>query len=291
MNFYFFPFLSLIIYLIHFKCINADDFIYLDKYGSVEVDGSITDIIIFRSKEFTKSDTLHFQFSSLYYCSNKISFQYEDFILSSRAAQYEAHLDHSIEPVNQLYEAINGLNYTVFYYDIRKSDYYLKRLNGDYLILGFHCDSFVEIKNNIFDHSSSGLSDGALIAIIVCSCAVVIVVVIIIVYRCRKRKVERPVMGYVRDGVMYPMPDYDPQQQQQIPPGNSIIPMTVLGQTRNNGNTMIYGNNTPEIQINNHGNNVEIPITSASPTPSPSSNHHKRMSVIKKGNRRKSVKK
>ena len=286
-----FSFFYFFILFILFHAISPNyNYDYLNKYDSIEIDGSNTNFIIFHSSGFSKFDTIHFQFTSLASCFNFICFQFEDYIDIYNPSKYEIPLDHTIEAINKNYEIINEENYTKFYYDIRKSEYYLKDIKGDYLILGFQCDAKVIIKNNIFDHASSGLSDDALISIIVCCSAAGIAAIIIIIYCCYKRRQNKPAIGYTSNGVMYPMPNPELMDQQPIPQGNSFVPMK---HNENIVNPVIYGNNFPEVQINNKNpsnynknKNGEIPLTSAS-----IQQNNRRASVAKPGGKkRKSVK-
>ena len=282
-------FFSCIIYLILFKYIISASYTYLYEFGSVEVDGSKTTFIIFDSSTFSNSDTIHFQFTSLASCFNYIGYQFEDTIDSYNPSKYEDYLDHYAEPTNILYEMKDNQNYTVSYFNIRKSDYYLHNLSGKYLILSFRCDAQVTIKNNMFDHSSSGLSDGSYIAIIVCCSIAVIAAVILIICFCKRKKKSGPTMGYTNNGIMYPMPMPD-FQQQQAPEGNNFTPS---GQTPNSINTLV-NNNTPKIKINT---NIEIPskrrksMAILPSTSATSTINGKRFSIMKQGKRRKSIKK
>ena len=271
-------FFSFIISFILFKLIIPVD--YLNKYESIEVDGFYTDFIIFYSSGFSKSDTIYFKLTSKAKCFNFLGFSFEDTIDTYNPTKYTDYPEFTATPASMFNELIEGENYTIYYYNIKKIDYYLDNKRGDYLILRFSCGAKVKIENTRFD-LSSGISEGALIAIYVSVTAVFIIVAVIIIcycYKKRKARLERENLVY-NANMRYQNANTNPQQMAPI---SAIAPI----QSRNIGNPMLM-NNVGEIQVVNNN----LINTGGSPMTSASNVAMKRLSVAKPNKRRKSVKK
>lgn len=148
-------FFSFIISFILFKLIIPID--YLNKYESIEIDGSQTGFLIFYSSGFFKSETINFKLTSKAKCFNFLGFLFEDTIDRYNPTKYEDYCEFTATPVSIFNELIGGENYTIYYYNIKKLDYYLGNKKGDYLILCFICGAKVKIENTWFD-LSSGIS-------------------------------------------------------------------------------------------------------------------------------------
>lgn len=271
-------FFSFIISSILFKYIISLD--YLNKYESIEVDGSQTKFIIFHSSGFSKSDTIYFKLTSKAKCFNFLGFLFEDTIDKYNPTKYADIFQFTATPASMFNELIEGENYTIYYYNIKKIDYYLENKRGDYLILRFGCGAKVKIENTRFD-LSSGISEGALIAIYVSVTAVFIIVAIIIICYCyKKRKARLERENLVNNANM--------RYQNAITNPQQMVPISAIAPIESRNINPMLMNNFGEVQVVNNNNLIN---TGGSPMTSTSIAPMKRLSVAKPNKRRKSVKK
>ena len=168
----------------------------LQKDGTITVDGSKINFVIFNSLNFTKKSEIFFKLTASKKCTHQnLLFQFEDDISFQEENQKSCN-PYNKADIPQEENDENRSTDTVSIYSITKDTAYLYGQNGDYLVLCFECPGELIIQNlpdypkdpgevaKIATELASGLSKIVIIWIVVAASFFVIITTLIICCCC-----------------------------------------------------------------------------------------------------------
>ena len=239
--------LKIFLFLLYCLIKNVFSIEILQKYSTITTYESY---VIFNSTDFSEGKEIYLRFDAKDICDDYLYYEYYDDVdLISRSKPKYSQKQEFSETTT-----INGkITKYVLYFTIKKVNYELNGLKGNYILLNYDCNGKVEIENTEKNEKNSSL-----IVVFVCIGVFLFVIIIIVVICCycqRMKRASRLQNIYPENQFYYGQPVY-----QQYGNGPYIYQTPIQIQNPNmNMNMMVNNNPSPNnMPYMNVPQNVQI---------------------------------